>query len=87
MKTFTLKITVCMRESSLEWKVSSIIGEPCIVHRRPSECGRLSVPFRLRMHLMSRFLRMESPLRSRLSGMDCKASLANSRSIYTRDRQ
>lgn len=39
------------------------------------------VPLRLRIQRMSKFLRMESPLRSRLSGMDCKASLANSRSI------
>lgn len=42
-----------------------------------------SVPLRLRIHRMSKFLRMESPLRSRLSGMDCKASLAKSRSIYS----
>lgn len=47
-----------------------------------------SVPLRLRIHRMSKFLRMESPLRSRLSGMDCKASLAKSRSIYSdRDRK
>lgn len=35
---------------------------------------------------MSKFLRMESPRRSRLSGMDCKASLAKSKSIYS-DRE
>lgn len=46
------------------------------------ECESVKqVPLRLRIQRMSRFLRIESPLRSRLSGMDCKASLAKSRSI------
>lgn len=41
-----------------------------------------SLPFRLRIHLISRLLSRESSLRSKLSDMVCIASLAKTRSIF-----
>lgn len=41
-----------------------------------------SLPFRLRIHLISRLLSRESSLRSKLSDTVCIASLAKTRSIF-----
>lgn len=69
---YTHVLTVILLQNNIKVCISS--------NQKPGWIST-AVPFRLRMHRMSRFFRMESPLRSRLSGMDCKASLAKSRSI------